>query len=112
MTTYIQLKRGCDWAHDYLAIEPLDQHGTADCSRGIKLADGVKVDAMFPDGTEMKVTIVNKKFTGSYLEQGQFSSTHVDFVIPGFELNTHGIKAWLPLDTEGLLVNRSCKGIK
>jgi hypothetical protein len=104
---FVRLKRGNDWGADYLAVEPLTEHGMADARRRIPLESGQIVVVKFPDGTSGQYPVVMCGYSTSVSDMGNNYPVHYD--LPGIQIESHGLKTWICLDEVDILVDESNK---
>jgi len=97
---WVQLKRGNDWGHHYLAPEPLTATGFAEASRGLKFSGTVRV--LFPDEHEDELPVVNVKTVERVNDMGHESTAVSE--VPHIQVTVHGVDVLVPLDQEGLRV--------
>jgi hypothetical protein len=96
---YIRLERYNDWGTNYLSLPGEGTSGpfrTANFKNAIKVQDGQLVHVRWPDNSQTIETIAHHEFRSSYGDHGH--TYEARYKIPGFEVDSHGIKQFVPLD--------------
>lgn len=101
---WTKLGRGNDWGVEYIAPADKvhDAGGFASAQRGLKFKDGDRVHVRWPDGSILSTAIVHKAYDTTVGDMGHVYPVHYE--LPGIEVEHHGVKAWLPLDSVELLL--------
>jgi len=102
MPKFVQLYRGNDWGHEYLAYEARDRPGYADPKKAICTIEGQEIKVCWPDATISTEKIVHKQFHSQVSDMGH--AYDADFKIPGVIVSYRDVPVWIPLDAQGLEV--------
>lgn len=99
---FVALQRGNDWGHEYLAYKAKGDHGECSIKYSIQAKEGQVVEVLWPDRTITKEPVVLQVSNKEYYDHGHRNA--VIFALPGVMAEAHGLRVWVPLDSEGLKV--------
>ena len=102
--TWAKLKRGNDWGNEYLAFKPLDEHGFAHADRAVRIKQGQEIGVRWPGGVCTRELVKMQRKAQTVSDMG-YSYDVVSYV-PGIEVSIRGVATWLPLDADGLEVDK------
>ena len=97
--SWVTLEVGNNWGDLFYTYpgEKLNANGINDTDNALQLHEGMQIAVRFPDDWGQVVELVSKRQTFSYGDMGQ---THTGTTLRwGFEVEVHGLKVWIPLES-------------